>query len=139
MIVGYVTNWLGSWMIFEPVEPRKIGPLTLHGLFLRRQPEVADVYAGIIADDIVTLGNIGDELLHGPRADRTRQMIETALRPAVDRAAGPRSPAGGPGRGRHARVRRDPRVGRQRGGRVHDDPAHRPRVQPRARAPRCAS
>ena len=75
-------------VIFEPVEPRKIGPFTLHGLFLRRQPEVADVYSKIIADDIVTLGNIGDQLLHGPRSDRTRQMLETALRPAVDRATG---------------------------------------------------
>jgi uncharacterized membrane protein YheB (UPF0754 family) len=76
-------------MIFEPVEPRKIGPLKVHGLFIRRQPEVAEVYGEIIADDIVTLRNIGDELLQGPRADRTRQMIEDALRPAVDRAAGP--------------------------------------------------
>ncbi len=89
VIIGYVTNWLGLWMIFEPIEPRKIGPFKLHGLFLRRQEEVAEVYAGIIADDIVTLENIGDELLKGPRSDRTRQMIETAMRPAVDRAAGP--------------------------------------------------
>jgi uncharacterized membrane protein YheB (UPF0754 family) len=89
VIIGYVTNWVALWMIFEPIEPRKIGPLKIHGLFIRRQPEVAEVYGEIIADDIVTLSNIGDELLRGPRADRTRQMIETALRPAVDRAAGP--------------------------------------------------
>jgi uncharacterized membrane protein YheB (UPF0754 family) len=89
VIIGYVTNWLGLWMIFEPTEPRKVGPLRLQGLFIRRQPEVAGVYAGIIADDIVTIGNIGEELLHGRRSDRTRQMIESALRPAVDRAAGP--------------------------------------------------
>jgi uncharacterized membrane protein YheB (UPF0754 family) len=89
VIVGYTTNWMGLWMIFEPVEPRKIGPFRIQGLFLRRQPEVAEVYAKIIADDIVTLSNIGDELLNGRRADRTRQMIETAMRPAVDRAVGP--------------------------------------------------
>ena len=88
VIIGYVTNWVALWMIFEPVEPRKIGPLTLQGLFIRRQPEVADVYAGIIADDIVTLSNMGDELLNGPQSDRTRWMIEKRLRPAVDRASG---------------------------------------------------
>jgi hypothetical protein len=54
---------------------------------------VADVYSGIIADDLVNLANIGDELLHGPRSDRTRHMIETAMRPAVDRAVGPARPA----------------------------------------------
>jgi uncharacterized membrane protein YheB (UPF0754 family) len=89
VIIGYVTNWVALWMIFEPVEPRKIGPLKLHGLFIRRQPEVSEVYGEIIAEDIVTLSNIGDELLRGPRADRTRRMIEDAMRPAVDRAAGP--------------------------------------------------
>ena len=89
VIIGYVTNWIALWMIFEPVDPHRIGPLKLQGLFIRRQPEVSDVYGEIIAEDIVTLGNIGDELLHGPSADRTRQMIEDSMRPAVDRAAGP--------------------------------------------------
>jgi uncharacterized membrane protein YheB (UPF0754 family) len=89
VIIGYVTNWVALWMIFEPVEPHKFGPLKVHGLFIRRQPEVSEVYGEIIAEDIVTLRNIGDELLHGPRADRTRQMIEDSMRPAVDRAAGP--------------------------------------------------
>ena len=88
VVIGYVTNWLGIWMIFEPVEARKLGPFHLHGLFLRRQPEVADVYAGIIAEDIVTMQNIGDELLNGPRSDRTRQMIEDAMGPTVDQAVG---------------------------------------------------
>lgn len=87
-IVGYLTNLLAIRMIFEPVKPRRLGPIRIQGLFLRRQPEAADVYAAIIADDIVTLSNIGKELLHGPRSDRTRQMIATAMRPAVDRATG---------------------------------------------------
>jgi uncharacterized membrane protein YheB (UPF0754 family) len=88
VIIGYVTNWMALWMIFEPTEPRRIGPWKLHGLFLRRQPEVSEVYGEIIAEDIVTAGNIGVELLHGPRADRTRQMIEDAMRPAIDRSVG---------------------------------------------------
>jgi uncharacterized membrane protein YheB (UPF0754 family) len=87
-IVGWVTNWLAIWMIFEPNDPRRIGRWTLQGLFLKRQREVADVYATIVADNIVTVRNIGNELLHGPRADRTRAMIQSALRPAVDRATG---------------------------------------------------
>ena len=87
--VGWTTNLLGMSLIFEPVERRKVGPFTLQGLFLRRQEEVADVYAGIIADDVVTLENIGNFLLNGPRGDRTKQMIEEAMGPAIDRAAGP--------------------------------------------------
>ena len=89
VVIGYVTNLVGIWMIFEPVEPRRLGRIQWQGLFLRRQREVAGVYAGIIADEVVTLSNIGEELLEGPRADRTRRMVEDAMRPAIDRAVGP--------------------------------------------------
>ena len=93
VVIGYVTNLVAILMIFEPVEPRRILGIRFHGLFLRRQMEVANVYAGIIADEIVTVANIGHELLHGPRSDRTRHLIETAMRPAVDNATGPLQPA----------------------------------------------
>jgi uncharacterized membrane protein YheB (UPF0754 family) len=88
VVVGWTTNLLGMQLIFQPVEPRFIGRFKLHGLFLRRQPEVSDVYAEIVANEIVTLANIGDQLLYGERADRTRQVLATTLRPAVDRATG---------------------------------------------------
>lgn len=88
VLIGYVTNLLAIKMIFEPAEPRRVGPFTLHGLFLRRQPEAADIYARIISKDIITIANIGDELMNGPRADRTRTMITDAMRPAMDRAVG---------------------------------------------------
>lgn len=89
VIVGWVTNALGMWLIFEPPEPKRILGITWHGLFLRRQDEAAEVYAQIIADDVITLERIGDFLLDGPRGDRTRQMIATAMLPAIDQAAGP--------------------------------------------------
>jgi uncharacterized membrane protein YheB (UPF0754 family) len=89
VVVGWATNSLGMWLIFEPPEPRRILGIKVHGLFLRRQDEAAEVYARIIADDVITLENIGDFLLDGPRGDRTRQMLTQALRPAIDNAAGP--------------------------------------------------
>jgi uncharacterized membrane protein YheB (UPF0754 family) len=92
IIIGYVTNWAALWMIFEPIEPRRLGPFGFHGLFMRRQHDIADVYAGIIADDVVTAENMGKELLYGPQSDRTRRMIESRLRPAVDRASGLAAP-----------------------------------------------
>jgi uncharacterized membrane protein YheB (UPF0754 family) len=93
IIIGWTTNWVALWMIYEPAKPTKVGPFTFHGLFIKRQPEVADVYAGIIADDIVNMKNIGEELMHGARSDRTRHLIETAMRPAIDRAVGRVRPA----------------------------------------------
>jgi len=88
VIIGWVTNWLALWMIFEPTEPKRLGPVKLHGLFLRRQPEVSEVYGEIIAEDIINARNLSDELLAGPSADRTRHLIEAAMRPAIDRSVG---------------------------------------------------
>jgi uncharacterized membrane protein YheB (UPF0754 family) len=86
VFVGWMTNALGMFVIFEPVEPSYLLGVKLQGLFLRRQQQVADVYAGIIADDVVTLENIGNFLMTGPNADRTRQMLESAMGPAIDLA-----------------------------------------------------
>jgi uncharacterized membrane protein YheB (UPF0754 family) len=89
VVVGWVTNLLGMALIFSPVEEKRILGVKLHGLFLRRQSQVAEVYAQIIAEDVITLENIGNFLLYGPRGDRTQQMLEDAMGPAIDRAAGP--------------------------------------------------
>ena len=86
--IGYITNLVAIWMIFEPVEPRRILGFPLHGLFLRRQREVAGIYSKVIADDVVNLTNIGKELLEGPQSDRTRKLIADSLRPAIDQASG---------------------------------------------------
>jgi uncharacterized membrane protein YheB (UPF0754 family) len=115
VFIGWATNWLAIWMIFEPVEPRLILGVKVQGLFIRRQQEVSDVYALIIANEVITLNQIGEALTEGPQSDRTRQMIESAMRPAVDRAVGSARP-----------------VDRHRGGGLHDDPATRRGLQPRA-------
>jgi uncharacterized membrane protein YheB (UPF0754 family) len=88
VLVGYITNWAALWMIYEPAEPRQYGPLKVHGLFIRRQHDVAEVYARIVADEILTVAEFGKELLTGPQSDRTRALIESSMRPAIDRATG---------------------------------------------------
>ena len=129
VVIGYVTNWVALWMIYEPPEPRRLGPLRWQGLFVRRQPEVADVYASIVADDILTVAEFGNELLHGPRSDRTRALIESAMRPAIDRAIGPLRPAVrvAVGAREYDAIQR---VVRHRARRVGDGDADRSRVQP---------
>jgi uncharacterized membrane protein YheB (UPF0754 family) len=88
MIIGWTVNWLGIELIFEPVHPTKWLPWH-QGLLLKRQPEVTEAYAQMVADKVITLQNIGEELMRGPQSDRTVQLLEDALRPAVDDAMGP--------------------------------------------------
>jgi uncharacterized membrane protein YheB (UPF0754 family) len=93
VLIGYATNWVALWMIYEPAEWEKFGPIRWKGLFVRRQPEVSEVYATIVADEILTLSEFGKELLHGQQSDRTRALIESAMLPAIDRSVGPLRPA----------------------------------------------
>jgi uncharacterized membrane protein YheB (UPF0754 family) len=88
VIIGWFVNYIGIAMIFEPVHRTWWVPWR-QGLFIKRKTEITDVYARLIADHVITLQNVGDELLTGPRSDRTMQMLEDTLRPAVDDAVGP--------------------------------------------------
>src|SRR5204862_6144895 len=53
VLIGYVTNWVALWMIFEPVEARPIGPLKLFGLFMRRPPGGAEVHGQLLGAGLV--------------------------------------------------------------------------------------
>lgn len=88
IIVGWVVNWIGVTMIFWPIEPKAWVPWR-QGLLVKRQDEVTEGYARIVADHVITLQNVGHELLYGTRSDRTLQLLEDSLRPAIDRAIGP--------------------------------------------------
>jgi hypothetical protein len=51
-LVGYVTDLLAIRMLFEPVNPLRLGPLRLHGLFLQRQPQVSDDFAAFMQREV---------------------------------------------------------------------------------------
>jgi uncharacterized membrane protein YheB (UPF0754 family) len=88
VLVGYFTNFIAIKAIFNPTEPRPVGPFTLQGLFIKRQDEAAETYAEVIAADVITLSNLARNLLSGAQSDRTRKLVADALRPAVDEAVG---------------------------------------------------
>ncbi len=93
LAVGYATNWLALTIIFEPIEPKRIGPFEARGRLLLRQHEIAEVYARLVTERVLTLRNLVEEMLHGPQADRTRALVQARLAPAVDEAVGRVAPA----------------------------------------------
>jgi len=93
LLVGYLTNWVALRIIFEPIEPVRVGPVTFWGLFPKRQEQVAIVYARLVTSEIITLSHIVDEMMDGPMSDRTRLLLAKRLRPAVDEAVGLARPA----------------------------------------------
>lgn len=102
---GFLTNWIAIWMVFNPVDPVRfrapqlvkrvqgfpwirpcvphLGTYTLHGAFMRRQAEVAEVFAGITTHELITLHNIMKEMMYGPYADRTRRIVKRHINQAL--------------------------------------------------------
>lgn len=100
MIWGALTNWIAIWMVFNPVEPRRISFIRLftydehhkvrflrphwhqyqwQGGFMKRQDEVSTVFAQIVVEELVTLENIMHEMMYGTRAKKTRELMKQHL------------------------------------------------------------
>lgn len=87
LIVGYATNWIALKMVFNPKNEVRVGPFRLHGLFHKRQHEVARDYGNLVADEIVTPANILEAILHGPYADKLVAMIGRHVQRTIDEQA----------------------------------------------------
>jgi uncharacterized membrane protein YheB (UPF0754 family) len=73
-------------MIFWPVEPIRLccGAVTLHGLFLARQREVALEYGRTLAAEVLTARNITAAMLTGPRSGALFSILARHCGATVD-------------------------------------------------------
>ena len=67
-IVGWFTNYLALKVIFRPVEKIKLckGMVSIQGLFLQRQNDVAATFARVNCVELLTTEAIWDRILNGP-------------------------------------------------------------------------
>lgn len=82
--IGFITNWLAINLIFAPLKPRRFLFWKIQGLFLQRQPEISDVWAKLVAEELITVEKVADAMINGSRGDRTRVVIQKHLRPLLD-------------------------------------------------------
>ncbi|HET8801414.1 MAG TPA: hypothetical protein VFN01_09530 [Marinobacter sp.] len=83
-LVGFATNWLAINLIFAPLRPRRFLFWKVQGLFLRRQPEISDVWARLVAEELITVEKVANAMLNGAQGDRTRAILQKHLRPLLD-------------------------------------------------------
>ena len=74
-VVGYLTNWIALKLIFEPVEPRRIGPFVLQGLFLKRQHEVSAEFADCMTEQLLTSESLWNNVLTGSKSDAFAALL----------------------------------------------------------------
>ena len=87
-IVGYATNWVALKLIFRPLQPKQVGPWKIQGLFIKRQMEVSEEYAKIIAGHIINSRNIYNEMIYGKHVDKLVKLVQVHVKRALDLSAG---------------------------------------------------
>ena len=78
-LVGYITNWLALNLIFEPREPKQIGPFRIQGVFIKRQREVATSFADVISGRVLNPEQMVKHLTAGPSRDRVLGILESQV------------------------------------------------------------
>jgi uncharacterized membrane protein YheB (UPF0754 family) len=74
--------------VFFPRERKQIlGVVPFQGIFQRRRDEVAEQYGELVAREVMTVPNILDAVLAGPRADRLSALVERVVCETVDAQA----------------------------------------------------
>ena len=74
--VGYLTNWIAIRLVFAPREPVKLGPVTIQGLFHKRQNEVAEAFGRTVATRVLNADNIVTTVMETEGAARMSQIVE---------------------------------------------------------------
>ena len=73
--VGYLTNWIAIKLVFSPREPTKIGPITIQGLFHKRQNEVAEAFGRTVATRVLNADNIVSTVMESDGAKRMNEIV----------------------------------------------------------------
>jgi len=82
--IGWGTNYLAIKMLFYPHNPKKILGLTFHGVFPKRQAQIAEKLGDLVANELFSIRDISnkiEELSTQPEAlDEVGKRIEKTIR-----------------------------------------------------------
>lgn len=86
--VGFFSDWMALQMMFRPLQPKKVMGFTMQGLFIKRQNEVAADYAALISKQLLTSGNMMEELFTGTHSDKVIELVGRYVKQEIDQQAG---------------------------------------------------
>ncbi|MFI9452779.1 DUF445 domain-containing protein [Amycolatopsis sp. NPDC052450] len=86
--IGWFTDWIALKMIFLPREPKRFfGFYAWQGVFQKRKDQVAADYGDMIAREIITIPNLLEAVLSGPKSDKLFTMITREVQRTIDAQA----------------------------------------------------
>jgi len=77
--IGWFTNYIAVKMLFHPKKPIKIWFYTFHGIFPKRQVEIAKSVGKMVANDLLSSKDIQERLANEENIRSIINKIETTL------------------------------------------------------------
>lgn len=83
-LVGWITNFLAIKMLFHPHQPKKILGITFHGVFPKRQPQIAENLGSLVANELLSMKDVAQKIedlsTHPEALDEVGKRIEKTIR-----------------------------------------------------------
>ncbi len=83
-LIGWITNYLAIKMLFHPHQPKKILGLTFHGVFPKRQAQIAQRLGDLVANELFSIKDVAkkmEDLSTQPEAmEEVGKRIEKTIR-----------------------------------------------------------
>jgi uncharacterized membrane protein YheB (UPF0754 family) len=86
-LVGYATNWVAVYLIFNPKSPVAMGPLKIHGVMYRDQRHIAGKFAEVVSARILSTERITAHLMSERSRTRILEVAREEIGAVLDRYA----------------------------------------------------
>lgn len=73
--IHWLTIWMALKLLFHPRHPKKILGFTLHGVFPKRQQQIAESLGRIVGQELLSFGDIEQAITH---PDNVRRILPLA-------------------------------------------------------------
>ncbi|MBS3885780.1 MAG: DUF445 family protein [Dethiobacter sp.] len=83
-VIGWVTNVLAIRLLFRPLQPFRLGPLTFQGLIPKRRGQIAYTVGDVVAEQLFSVDELAEQL----DMPAIRRKMEWLVCIAVDRWCG---------------------------------------------------
>ncbi|MBS3901049.1 MAG: DUF445 family protein [Dethiobacter sp.] len=80
-VIGWVTNVLAIRLLFRPLQPFRLGPLTFQGLIPKRRGQIAYTVGEVVAEQLFSVDELAEQL----DMPSIQQELERLVCIAVDR------------------------------------------------------
>lgn len=78
-LIGWFTNYIAVWMLFNPKNPIKILGITFHGIFPKRQKVLAERIGSLVADELLHSNDLKEKLLSEDTLGGITELVEAKI------------------------------------------------------------